>query len=257
MSTTGPRYAILAFAAVLALAAICASTHAAEVHRILPLGDSITQAEADRASYRYPLWRMLIDAGLEFEFVGSMSTHLGEPRAGSPPQPDYRGRSFDPDHEGHFGWTTTDILDGRGFAGGSGTGRLTDWIERYTADIALVHLGTNDAFAASDHKATAGNIERIIRLLREDNPEIAVLLAKLIPVRKVEENGPIDSLNREIARVARAMHTDRSPVIIVDQYRGFDPVEDTYDGVHPNASGERKIAERWFDAIMALVGKNG
>ena len=34
--------------------------------KILPLGDSITQAEGNRASYRYPLWQKLVDAGMDF-----------------------------------------------------------------------------------------------------------------------------------------------------------------------------------------------
>jgi hypothetical protein len=242
------------FAAALVLATVCATAQAAEVHRILPLGDSITQAEADRASYRYPLWKMLIDAGLDFEFVGSMNAHLGVSRKGPPPQPDYRGRPFDPDHEGHFGWTTGDIINGRWFDTGSGSGKLEDWVNEYRVDIALVHLGTNDAFTTGDNASTVSNLKQIIRILRAHNPEVSVLLAQLIPAgRGPEDDGPIESLNREIPRLAQAMHTARSPVIIVDQYSGFDPEVDTYDGVHPNESGEGKIARRWFDAIMELL----
>ena len=242
------------FLVALCMLALCTASRAEHVYRILPLGDSITQAEADRASYRYPLWKMLVDAGLEFEFVGSMNTHLGVPRKGPPPQPDYKGRPFDPDHEGHFGWTTGDIINGRRFDTGSGSGKLEQWVKDYRVDIALVHLGTNDAFATGDNASTVDNLEQIVRILRADNPEVAVLLAQLIPAgRRPEDDGPIESLNREIPRVAQAMHAARSPVIIVDQYSGFDPEVDTYDGVHPNESGEGKIARRWFDAIMELL----
>src|SRR3712207_7345092 len=39
--------------------------------------------------------------------------------------------------------------------------------------------------------------------------------------------------------------------VLVDQYAGFDPRPgaDTYDGVHPDESGDRKMADRWFAAL--------
>lgn len=244
-----------AFLAAVVLSAVSTAAPADEPHRILPLGDSITQAEADRASYRYPLWKMLIDAGLEVDFVGSLRTHHGGPSSGPPPQPDYRGRAFDRDHEGHFGWTADEIINGRAFD--SGSGRLADWLEGYDVDIALVHLGTNDAFSGEDNESTVKELKEIVRILRKDNPHVVVLLAKLIPVGQGPGSGGIiKPLNEAISRAAEDMHTERSPVILVDQFSGFDAAEDTYDGVHPNESGERKMARRWFDAIMATKKPN-
>lgn len=245
---------VSALLAAVAFSTPCGAVQAGEVLRILPLGDSITQAVAERASYRYPLWRKLVDSGLAFDFVGSMQKHLDLHGGGTPPQPDYKGRSFDRDHEGHFGWTADEIINGRAFGNGSGTGRLAGWMQGYDADIALVHLGTNDVFSDESVESTADELKEIIRILRRDNPAVAILLAKLIPVERASDApGPIESLNEMIPQVAKAMHTDRSPVIVVDQYTGFDPAADTYDGVHPNESGEKKMAQRWFDAIMAVT----
>lgn len=237
--------------AALLLGTFCAAA-LADTIRILPLGDSITQADAGRASYRYPLWQMLVDSELEFDFVGSLQKHQGEHANHSPPQPDYKGQSFDRDHEGHFGWTVDEILNGRGFV--YGPGKLAEWVAGYDADIALVHLGTNDAFKGQSNESTIDELKEVIRILREDNPRITILLARLIPVnRNPGDADPIESLNAAIPRVAEAMHTEQSPVIIVDHASGFDPESDTYDGVHPNVSGERKMARRWFDAIMDVV----
>jgi lysophospholipase L1-like esterase len=49
--------------------------------------------------------------------------------------------------------------------------------------------------------------------------------------------------------------TDKSPVILVDQYSGFDGKADLYDMVHPNASGEEKMAAKWFDAMQNVLKK--
>jgi len=43
-----------------------------EIIKIAPYGNSITQAAGDHQSYRYPLWKKLIDAEIPFDFIGSM-----------------------------------------------------------------------------------------------------------------------------------------------------------------------------------------
>ncbi|MBE3123778.1 MAG: hypothetical protein IMZ65_03155, partial [Planctomycetes bacterium] len=72
--------------------------------RIVCIGDSITQgrkgAEGDPKnaptySYRYPLWKKLLDAGVNVDFVGTQKTGF----EGSPAYAPYRGKEFDNEHE--------------------------------------------------------------------------------------------------------------------------------------------------------------
>ena len=227
-----------------------------QVYRILPLGDSITQAEINRASYRYPLWKKLIDGGLPFDFVGSLQKQQDRYSKGTPPQPDYRGQSFDRDHEGHFGWNTDEILKGRDFDNGSGSGKLSEWIKGYDADIALIHLGTNDAFNRHPNESTVEELKQVIEILRKDTPGISILLAKLIPAsRKPGDAAAVESLNELIPQVAETMSTEESPVILVDHFSGFDAEKHTYDGVHPNEAGEERMAQVWFEAIAELAAQ--
>jgi len=72
--------------------------------KILALGDSITQAESNRASFRYPLWKKPLDAGINVDFVGSWNRQFGQYNPRTPPHDDYRGHKFDPEREGHFAW---------------------------------------------------------------------------------------------------------------------------------------------------------
>ena len=118
--------------------------------RILPLGDSITQGDKDHRSYRYSLWVRLIAAGISFDFVGSMNSNF----FGNPVWPDYNGQSFDRDHEGHWGWQADQILNGHPLT--EGKEYLSAWLEEYTPDIVLLHLGgkanpvvRNQSFPAS------------------------------------------------------------------------------------------------------------
>lgn len=224
------------------------------VLKILSLGDSITQAEINRASYRYPLWKKLIDADIKFDFVGSMDTQQDKYSKGTPPQPNYKGRTFDKDHEGHFSWEASDIIIGRNPNNGTGSGNLAQWVQNYDFDIALVHLGTNDIFRNQSNAQITGELKDVIIALRRDNPRAIILLATMIPSSKSEriEKG-VESMNEVIPGIAKEMNTADSPVIIVDQFSGFNLETDSYDGIHPNAFGEEKMAQRWFDAIQAAT----
>ncbi len=224
------------------------------VLRILALGDSITHAEINRASYRYPLWKKLIDANIEFDFVGSMNTQLSTYSTGTPPQPGYKGQTFDPDHEGHFAWQASDIAYGRNPNNNTGSGSLSEWLQTYDFDMALIHLGTNDVFYRQSNSQITGELKDVIRALRKDNPKAIVLLATLIPTSKKEAyRKGVESLNTVIPSLVSEMNTRASPVILVDQFADFDAQTETYDGIHPNALGEEKMAQRWFDAIISAL----
>ena len=112
---------------------------------ILPLGDSITQSEyvagnpaRQQSSYRAPLQEMLGDPE-RYDFIGSQSGHCG---GGADAE---ASADFDPDHEGHWGWRTDEILNGpdANYCGGdAGTGNLTSWLNGYEdePDIVLLHV---------------------------------------------------------------------------------------------------------------------
>jgi MYXO-CTERM domain-containing protein len=226
---------------------------------ILPLGDSITQGNGSTQSYRYPLWQNLVDGGYDFDFVGSLSGNY----EGTPSYPTYQGESFDTDHEGHWGWETGWINGGAPSerqGDGRGSGNLNGWTNSYTADVALIHLGTNDLFREQSVSSTINEVRDTIDILRGDNSNVDILLAKLIPTSSTQDNAArtaarnaaIDDFNAEIDQLAAELNTSGSRVKVVDQHSGFNASSDTYDGIHPDASGEQKMADRWYEALLAL-----
>lgn len=221
--------------------------------RIMALGNSITQSNTANYSYRYNLWKKLLDAGLEVDFVGSHAVNLG----GNPAWPQHNGKNFDPDNEGHWGWSADQILYGN--SGEPTAGKLSQWLTGYTPDIVLLHLGTNDMFRNQPVDETLNELREVVKQLRADNASVTILLAKLIPAyeQKVgaQAANNIKLLNERIPALAQELNTAASQVILVDQYTGFNPTTgaDTWDGIHPNASGEEKMAQRWFDAIMQVA----
>jgi lysophospholipase L1-like esterase len=96
----------------------------------------------------------------------------------------------------------------------------------------------------------------MIATFRAQNPRVVVLLAQVIPSGKLPKYAYIPELNLQIAALAARLDRPDQRVILVDQARGFDPIEDTIsDHVHPNARGAEKMASKWFDALVTVLHK--
>jgi len=196
----------------------------------------------------------MTDAGVSFDFIGSMQ---GAGEKGPSQWPGYKGKTFDTDHEGHSGWTSSDLL--RGCDWELERGKLQDWLKNYTPDVVFLHIGTNDAFHLTPTDETITNIAATIDQLRAANPEVTIFLAKIIPLCgqwEREYNPNAIAINNRIAAVAKDKSTRKSRVIVVDHYTGFDEQRDTNDEIHPNARGQQKMAARWADAYLAAARSN-
>lgn len=207
--------------------------------KILPLGDSIT--EGTPFTYRYALYKKLKETNLSFDLVGSMHNRNHYPG------------EWDSDNEGHSGWTTHDISE-----------HLDFWLEGYTPDVVLLHIGTNDvaqiAFSIYnpfiedlDLNDSLASLKEIIKKLRRSNPSVTVYLAKILPIIDPNTQSKIPSLlaawNVQMEIVAETLSTNTSPIYLVDMYSGFSDANLT-DGVHPNENGATKMAEKWVEALF-------
>ena len=75
----------------------------------------------------------------------------------------------------------------------------------------------------------------------------------VIPSGKLPKYGYIPELNQAEVLLVRELHRPDAPVMMVDQYTGFDPQKDTImDKVHPAAQGAEKMASRWFMALRPM-----
>jgi lysophospholipase L1-like esterase len=199
---------------------------------IMPLGDSITQSVTPLNSYRYYLWHLLINQGYRVDFVGSRKGVGGGP----PGNPD-----FDIDHEGHAGWRADEIL-----------ANVQVWATQASPDVVLLHIGHNDLCRGQGVASTVIDIGNIIDELRSVNPHVRILLAQLIASASTCHS-EIPSLNTALRRLAAEKDAADSFVTLVDQYTGFDPPTMTFDGTHPNAIGDSRIADRWFEQLAPVL----
>ena len=226
---------------------LCASSGAAPPLKVMPLGDSITQGGQGYPSWRYPLWFLLRGAGLAVDFVGTL-TIVADGNVNTGLFPDYDS-TFDRDHEGHWGWRTDQVL-----------GIIDGAAASTQPDVALIHLGTNDVglSGAAGVTAATANLQQIIARLRAANPQIAVLIAQIIPPGRNAGTYTLNvpsftALNANIAQFAAALDTAQSRVLVVDQATGFVPGTDLYDSLHPNESGMARMAQKWFAALRPIA----
>ncbi|WP_414585927.1 SGNH/GDSL hydrolase family protein [Scytonema sp. PCC 10023] len=200
--------------------------------RIMLLGDSITAGHENQNGYRRLLWFYLRNAGYNVDFVGSTQFNCN----GRTPLSD-----FDLEHEGHCGWRADQMLE-----------RIDEWASRNQPDIVLIHVGTIDLALEPSAESTIEDVRGIIQKFCNNNPYVKILLAQIIGCGYPER---IQQFNSLIPNLASETYTSQSPVIVVDQYNGFDATlgVDTFDGCHPNDTGEWKLATRWFDALKQVL----
>ncbi|MFF5982176.1 GDSL-type esterase/lipase family protein [Streptomyces olindensis] len=216
----------------LTLAPRATAAPAADPVRVMPLGDSITGSPG---CWRAVLWNRLVDSGYKnLDFVGTL-----------PPQG--CGQAHDGDNEGHGGELVTNVAD---------RNLLPGRLSATRPDIVVMHFGTNDVWSSIAPDRILAAYTKLVAQMRASNPDMRILVAQLIPMNPSSCAAcaqRVVDFNARIPDWARATGTDRSPVTVVDQWTGFSTATDTYDGVHPNASGDAKIAARWFPALAAVL----
>jgi lysophospholipase L1-like esterase len=197
--------------------------------KIMALGDSITGSPG---CWRALLWQKL--PATRVDFVGTL------PGQGC-------GFPYDGENEGHGGALVTTVAD---------QDQLVGWLAAADPDIVLMHFGTNDVWSNLAPSTILAAYTRLVSQMRAVDPAMTILVAQIIPMNA--SNCPdcarrVADLNAAIPAWAAGLSTAASPITVVDQWTGFTPATDTYDGVHPNDAGNTKIADRWYPALSAAV----
>lgn len=233
------------FLLALALTALACTVPASPQVNILCLGDSITQGgrnDRDEFTYRLPLQRLLLEAGVGCDFIGSRTAGLHADAIWPEVAP---GLPFDPDHEGYYGHKTADAVS-----------KMIDaWTPAGPApDIVLIHLGTNDQKNPPYDQTVKAPLAEAIAFLREQDPNVAILLGQL----NFNDSPGAFRIMAEICELKKELNTQESPIVIVHHYRDWhedpeDPDSDTFDWAHPNPQGQEKMAARWFEAMRPFL----
>jgi lysophospholipase L1-like esterase len=132
---------------------------------------------------------------------------------------------------------------------------LARWFDTQQPDVVLMHFGTNDLWSGAAPAAILSAYSAILSKLRSRNPSVKVYVAQVIPLQpdtQKDYTALATALNSAIPGWATQNNQASSPIVVVDQFTGFNATADTSDGVHPTAAGSEKMAQKWFDALKTL-----
>jgi lysophospholipase L1-like esterase len=258
--------------ALLAIASAQSTNNTTPI-RYMPFGDSITEI----VCWRSKLWqRLRTTEWANVNFVGSGKT-----------ENNCRDTTYDRDNEGHSGHyahirnalekKTDSVKRTVGFLAIdiANKNQLDGWLKTNPADVITMHLGTNDI--VQQNKAVTDIIAaftKLIGTMRTSNPKMKIIVrlsypacayatvsdmhlltlasqvAQIIPLGIGNYNGKVQELNRAIVPWAQGLNTTQSPIWVVDQYTGFSGSANLRDGVHPNDSGDVKMTNVWYPAVV-------
>jgi len=210
------------------------------LNKIMPLGASRVQGLTPWfESYRFYLWKDLIDGGWDFDYIGT------EKETGS--YPNYKNLSFDPDHQGKMSWTSKKIFV-----------ELENILyETGYPDIVLFSSpGGNDILNGLPYENVIENINGIIDLFQDHNPDIVILIEQLAPGKTSFMTPDLsvifDQAVLDVETIAQEQTDENSQVIPVNMFEGF---TDRYlaDDIHYNADGAEFIAQRYYEVLETIL----
>lgn len=227
--------------------------------RIMAIGDSITTGYTDNPvwnvpfefGYRSELYRLLTDAGFDFQFVGQ-SPEPWNGLSGMPantPSPDLRPLGQD-NHRGY---------GGSGIAGIAGG--IVNWLNSDNPNVILLMIGINDIPPGpTDPVDQKNDLNNLVNTIVTTKPEADLIVAQITPISYNSESHL--QYNTYIRSTLVSSYASQGyRVSTVDQYSNFitgtgdvDPARFSNGINHPDPVGYRRMAETWFGGIVALVG---
>jgi lysophospholipase L1-like esterase len=214
--------------------------------RLMPVGDSMTIGSAGDHTWRYRMWQHLrrtYDG--PFTLVGPRDT-LYDPAADAAVSHDYADAdAFPRKARRHLaGW-------GEGWLHMAPA--IADAVRAERPDVLLVSLGLIDLGFYTTPEQTEANVREFVHQARTANPRVAAVLLPVIPNSRAELDpgfaAQCEEFNTRLGKVAADLDTAGSPLLLASAPPGYDIQLDTYDGTHPNASGEHRLAAAFADAM--------
>jgi len=245
---------------------------------LLALGDSITDGGSKLRSYRFHLHRLFSRSGHEVEWLGSMlgvhdrltgaNATAGRQLLNEVDWPLVKQR-----HEGHWGWTAHQVLQGHPRQ--PQRGQLSKWLHpgktgrALAPQVVMLHLGTNDITKHVIKEkgpilAVVRHIRGIARRLCRANPKVLLLLASLVPYCR---HSSVDTVGLARRRAAEREFNARLQLLRTKLLPGCAHARFAYvnmtaavdcehlvDGVHPSAAGAQAMALTWHQALLRVQG---
>jgi len=214
------------------------SGRSASTVRVLILGDSITQGRVGDRTWRYWLWKELQRRGADVDFVGPRTGEFDPDTEDKDDPSGYPDPAFDQDHAAQWG-------DSMALPAYDVRTLLTD----HRPHLVINDEGYNDlAVLAESPAELARRMGAFVAEVRSVDERTDVVLGQLPHTWRTD----VRLYNALLLDLADAVDRSSSRVVVARAPDDFTAEEDTYDGTHPSASGEVKIARQFAAALGTL-----
>ncbi|MFF8657918.1 GDSL-type esterase/lipase family protein [Streptomyces huasconensis] len=222
--------------------------------RFMFVGDSMTIGSAGEHTWRYRMWQHLrATLGPEGAAVVGPRTALYDKATGEPLSHDYASDvplEFPRHHLAGWGEGWLHMAP-----------QIADALQRDPADVLLISLGLIDLGFYTNADQTTANVRAFVTAARSANPHVRMVLLPVIPNIRAESDAPfaaeVSHFNELLAKTVADLDTSASPLLLASPPLSYDIHVDTYDGTHPNASGEHKLAAAFATALSQAWGIGG
>lgn len=207
----------------------------------------MTIGSAGEHTWRHRMWQHLRDTcGGPFALVGPRET-LHDPATGEPTSLEYADPDFPRAHLAGWGegWLHMAPL-------------IADAVRRCRADVLLVSLGLIDLGFYTNAEQTAENVRAFVTAARSANPRVRMVVLPVIPNVRAQDDADfaeqVAQFNVLLAKEIADLDEPGSPLLLASVGESYDLLTDTYDGTHPSASGEHKLAAAFAEAMHQAWG---
>ena len=205
-------------------------------HRLMVLGDSITEGLDGQPTWRSLLHDEWTADGLDVVMVGDRSgTAWGRPL----------DTIADDRHQATAGRRSDELIPA-----------AIDALTTHRPDLVLVHVGTNDLLQGRTSATASAQLDALLAAVHAELPDTHVVIATIggcATWRCGDLDAAVDVFNDDLRAFVDERRIAGRRVSLADLAVGFDAETMTFDGLHPDAAGDRHLADGWAAAVEVLL----
>lgn len=134
----------------------------------------------------------------------------------------------------------------------AGAVRRIDWVLRTPADLVVIEVGANDALRGLSTDAARSNLERVVAAVRAKQPQakLALIQMEAPPNFGTAYTRSFRSIYADVARKEGIVLLP----FLLNGVAGISRLNQP-DGLHPNLSGERIVADNVWKSLKPMVAQ--
>ncbi|WP_370963754.1 fibronectin type III domain-containing protein [Amycolatopsis sp. cg9] len=211
--------------------------------QVMVVGDSISQGSAGDFTWRYRFDKHETAVNAQLSLVGPRDDLFDNVAGTWNDNHTYADPAFTQYHDAIWGESL-----------GGAAARVEGDVGAHHPDYLLVLLGINDlGFGMSDPAGTEASLRTFIANAREADPGVQFVFGTVLPNQRTESEpafaASVADFNARLRRTVDELSTVDSQVHVAETAKDIVPAADLWDGTHPNAQGEVKIAAAFADSL--------